>query len=171
VIFSPRSVISFINSTLYSFLKNSTAFSLPGCSVPGVDGTIDCHTNNYTYQLMRCQDCVVPGVATHNAGQVCQQQTSPVVLLEYCSAGRVPTSYLCVITGGPSPVTEDAFIEWFYYFEVNNTATSYMSGKFTFSASAEYIKFWSHDGVDYTNSPSGSGVGIPMFVQPSHNQI
>jgi hypothetical protein len=118
---------------------------------------------------MRCQDCTIPGVATHNAGQVCQQHTTPVVNLEYCDIG--PTSYLCVITGGPPSVTEDAFIEWFYFFAVNNVATSYMSGKFTFSASAEYIRQWSGNGSNYTNSPSGNAVGIPMFVQPSHNQI
>ena len=120
---------------------------------------------------MKCQDCISPGVATHNAGQVCQQHNliPPAVNLDFCDVG--PASYLCVITGGPSPVTEDAFIEWFYFFDVYNPSTSYMSGKFTFSASAEYIKFWSSDGGDYTNSPSGSGVGIPMFVQPSHNQI
>ena len=92
--------------------------------------------------------------------------------LDFCIAAGTPASYLCVITGGPSPVVEDAFIEWFYFFAVTNVAaTSYMSGKFTFSASAEYISRWSGNGGDYTNSPSGNNVGIPMFVQPSHNQI
>jgi hypothetical protein len=38
----------------------------------------------------------------------------------------------------------------------------------TFSASAEYIKHWFTG--NYSNS-GPAGVGIPMFVQPSHNQI
>ena len=92
----------------------------------------------------------------------------PAVRLDYCNS---PASYLCVITAGPQPVQEDAFIEWFYHIPVETVgALSFITGKFTFSASAEYIRHCSGNGNDYAN-PNGLGLGVPMFVQPSHNQI
>jgi hypothetical protein len=77
---------------------------------------------------------------------------------------------MCLIVAGPAaPVTEDAFIEWYYQIQYGVVGGDiYLTGKMTFSASAAYINFWSGGGVTY-NGPSGSGV--PMFVQPSHNQF
>ena len=77
---------------------------------------------------------------------------------------------MCLIVGGPPfPVTEDAFIEWYYQIPYGVVEDDlHLTGKMTFSASAAYINFWSGGGVTYIG-PSGSGV--PMFVQPSHNQV
>jgi hypothetical protein len=89
--------------------------------------------------------------------------------LEYCDT---PASYLCVITGGQAQPNEDAFIEWFYHMELEEInvalSKSFITGKFTFSASAAYINYWWTLNSNYTGP---FGVGIPMFVQPSHNQF
>ena len=117
-----------------------------------------------------CQDCDVssppPSIATHNTGDVCTQHSTG---LEYC---ETPASYLCVITDGIADPKEDAFIEWFYHIEVEHVtvagAKSFITGKFTFSASAAYINYWWKQSSSYTGR---IGTGIPMFVQPSHNQF
>jgi hypothetical protein len=91
--------------------------------------------------------------------------------LDYCDP-NFPASYLCVITGGVANPQEDAFIEWFYHIEVEQVtgaARSFITGKFTFSASAAYINHWWKQSSSYTG-PFGP-TGIPMFVQPSHNQF
>jgi hypothetical protein len=76
---------------------------------------------------------------------------------------------MCLIVGGPTPVIEDAFIEWYYQIPYGIVGGNiHLTGKMTFSASAAYIKHWSNDGTAYVG-PSNSGV--PMFVQPSYNQI
>jgi hypothetical protein len=86
--------------------------------------------------------------------------------LFFCNDPLPGASYLCVITGdntgGPK---EDAFIEWFYH--VPYAGTGVFTGKFTFSASAAYLRHWF--GQSNYNGPLG--IGIPMFVQPSHNQL
>jgi hypothetical protein len=77
---------------------------------------------------------------------------------------------LCIIVDGPLTPVDDAFIEWYYQIPYNVVgAESHITGKLTFSASAAYIKHW-YNGTSYFNS-GPAGVGIPMFVQPSHNQI
>ena len=74
---------------------------------------------------------------------------------------------MCVISTG-SVTDEDAFIEWFYHIPITSVCSeSFISGKFTFSASATYIR--NIHGTYGFGGPLGHG--IPMFVQPSHNQF
>jgi hypothetical protein len=105
-------------------------------------------------------------ITFHPVSTVCNGYIG-VPKLNYCPDSK----YICLIVGGPSPVTEDAFIEWYYQIPYGVTAGDlHLTGKMTFSASAAYIKFWSNDGADYVGASPG-GFGVPMFVQPSHNQF
>jgi hypothetical protein len=75
---------------------------------------------------------------------------------------------MCAITGLTGPISESAFIEWYYYIEYGVTEEKkFLTGKMTFSASATYI-----DNMVNTYGALGpNGLGIPLFVQPSHNQF
>jgi hypothetical protein len=77
--------------------------------------------------------------------------------------------YFCCITGGPTPPTEDAFIEWFYYIETNAATSSYVTGKFTFMANKDYIKNVYAANANTYLGPIGTG--IPLFDPSNHNQI
>jgi hypothetical protein len=134
-----------------------------------VSGANACHTNDYKYILIDCQNCNTL-VATHLASNVCQQHFFPPPIAQInLSYYNLPADYLCVIIDGPDPVN-DAFIEWFYHVPITSAATSsFITGKFTFSASAAYIKHW-YDAMG-GNYNGQLGNGIPMFVQPSHNQF
>jgi hypothetical protein len=75
---------------------------------------------------------------------------------------------MCLITTGAN-TKNDAFIEIYYYIKYAVIAgEQYITGKMTFSASAEYIGYW-FNAVGSWGGPNG--YGIPMFVQPSHNQF
>jgi hypothetical protein len=82
---------------------------------------------------------------------------------------------MCAITGGPTNPTEDAYIEWHWYYlhtigTIPNVESVYFNGKFTFVASAAYIQ--SQYALNpYTPTTSGgiSGNGIGMFNPSNHN--
>ena len=144
-------------------LYYSIAFSRPNNAV--VPGRPKCEVNSYSYSFQRCDE-LQTAISGHSAGTVCQ----PIIgapKLNYCADSK----YMCLIVGGPSPVTEDAFIEWYYQIPYGLVGSNFhLTGKMTFSASAAYIKYWSSDGTAYAG-PSITGSGVPMFVQPSHNQV
>jgi hypothetical protein len=115
-------------------------------------------------------DCLAGVVATHvnsvfsPPDGVCQLQT--VTDLRQCGKGR----YSCQIFRGPDPPTEDAFIEWFWAIEYSDSASiiHYITGKFTFCASASYIfNTWTNNGGTYINPVNG--FGIPIFNPSNHN--
>jgi hypothetical protein len=116
--------------------------------------------------------CVASVVATHDASDiviptdgVCQSQT--VTDLRQCPKGR----YSCQITGGNNfPPTEDAFIEWYWAIEYSDISSiiHFITGKFTFCASASYIfNTWTNNGGTYINPVTG--FGIPIFNPSNHN--
>jgi hypothetical protein len=144
-------------------LYYSIAFSQPSDAVVPAR-TTNCDVNNYRFSITQC-DSPLTSITTHDALVVCNPITG-VPKLDYCPVQR----YICLIVAGPSPVTEDAFIEWYYQIPYGVVAGIFhLTGKMTFSASAAYIKHWSNDGANYVGGPSN--FGVPMFVQPSHNQI
>jgi len=116
--------------------------------------------------------CVASVITTHNQANivlatdgVCQLQT--VTGLGFCHKAR----YSCQITGGNLlPPTEDAFIEWYWAIQYTDrsTITHFITGKFTFCASASYIfKTWTANGGTYIHPVTG--YGIPMFNPSNHN--
>jgi len=113
-----------------------------------------------------CPTVVADAKATHTQNTVCV--VHPSIKLDYCSNGVGPNfnnRYFCCITGGPLPITEDAFIEWFYFIETSNVAGAYVTGKFTFMANKDYIL-----NVHNTSGYLGpGGIGIPIFNPSNHN--
>ena len=103
-------------------------------------------------------------------GGTCELQI--ITGLTFCGKVR----YSCQITDGPGgPTTpgtfptEDAFIEWFWAIEYTDSAgfTHFITGKFTFCASASHIfNTWTNNNSSYFNA---SGYGIPMFNPSNHN--
>jgi hypothetical protein len=93
----------------------------------------------------------------------------PALRIDYCTTEK----YFCIIVDGPpgpAPPNEAAFIEWYYQIPYGVVGPeSHITGKMTFSASADYINNW-YNGSNYATS-GPAGLGIPMFVQPSHNEI
>jgi hypothetical protein len=101
-------------------------------------------------------------------GGICELQT--ITGLTFCGKVR----YSCQIVDGPGGTQpgsprEDAFIEWFWAIEYSDSASiHYITGKFTFCASASYIfNTWTNNGGTYVNPVSG--YGIPMFNPSNHN--
>jgi hypothetical protein len=140
-----------------------------------------CGINNYIYKLVECNEsagCVAAYIATHEdvatvgGDGVCQNQTTTG--LQFCDKRR----YSCQIVGGidlNSVPPEDAFIEWFWaiFYSDGSSISHYITGKFTFCASATYIlNTWtanfSATGNGYLNV---AGFGIPMFNPSNHNSI
>ena len=80
---------------------------------------------------------------------------------------------MCAITDGPSTPTENAYIEWHWYY-LHTTGVGptlrehYFNGKFTFVASAAYIASqYALGGNTYTGATPPSGIG--MFNPSNHN--
>jgi hypothetical protein len=111
-----------------------------------------------------------PGPFPDGPGGTCEIQI--ITNLIPCGKAR----YSCCILDGPGGTqpgfpTEDAFIEWFWAIEYtdNSTITHFITGKFTFCASASFIfNTWRANGNSYIN-PAGFGYGIPMFNPSNHN--
>jgi hypothetical protein len=165
----------------------SSAFSQYSCyQVPPLPPTtFFCGVNNYTYNLVQCNpdssfaNCVdtasIVGIHYFNGGPApfpdgpsgtCESQI--ITGLNFCGKAR----YSCCITDGPSPPREDAFIEWYWAIQYTDVSsiTHYITGKFTFCASASHIfNTWTNNGNSYFNPPPGIGYGIPMFNPSNHN--
>ena len=94
---------------------------------------------------------------------MCETEDIPGLL--FCDKRR----YSCAIVRGPDNPREDAFIEWFWVIKYDAIyGENYITGKFTFSASASYINsIWKKNGNNYIN-PS-TNYGIPMFNTSNHN--
>jgi hypothetical protein len=74
---------------------------------------------------------------------------------------------MCAITDGPTNPTEDAYIEWhWYYLHTIGGESVYFNGKFIFVASAAYI-LNQHALHGYGGSSSPNGIG--MFNPSNHN--
>ena len=106
---------------------------------------------------------------TNGDDGVCKSQTNTG--FQPCSAIR----YSCQIYSGPTsptgvslPPTEDAFIEWHW---AVSYGTNFITGKFTFCASASYIlSRWTAYGGSYLKPSSAPfNYGIPMFNPSNHN--
>jgi hypothetical protein len=152
----------------------SSAFSQYSCyQIPLPPPTNFCGINNYLYYLIECNpnDPVCTGVGrgshfpagTITSDGVCEDQNN--IELSPCDKAR----YSCQILSGPSPPTEDAFIEWHWavYYSANY-GKDFITGKFTFCASASYIfNIWRANGQSYI--VPATGFGIPMFNPSNHN--
>jgi len=136
----------------------------------------DCGKNNYTYTLYECsqEDSIIvcPTLfATHLLPNVCENQSTAE--LGFCSqtVGDPPVlvqkRYMCAITDGPDPPTEDAYIEWHWYVSyIDGLGVKiYVTGKFIFVASAAYIQ--SQHAANGYGGVSSSGIG--MFNPSNHN--
>ena len=75
---------------------------------------------------------------------------------------------MCAITDGPpTGPTEDAYIEWHWYTTTTSGSIDYaFNGKFTFVASAAYIKS-QYDLYGYGGFTVLNGIG--MFNPSNHN--
>jgi hypothetical protein len=118
--------------------------------------------------LVTTHDAALPGPPPTDG--VCQLQT--ITGLGSCPKAR----YSCQITGGldlNSFPPEDAFIEWYWAIQYSDISsiTHYITGKFTFCATASYIfNRWTANGGTYIPAgPPPAGVGIPMFNPSNHN--
>jgi hypothetical protein len=160
----------------------SSAFSQYSCYQPPPPTPAPapyCGVNNYLYYLIECDPvlgvCTGVGVGAHypagttTSDGVCENQNT--ITLQPCvnpttgGGGR----YSCQIFGGPSPPTEDAFIEWYWAVFYNAAyGKDFITGKFTFCASASYILTqWRANGGSYINP--ATNFGIPMFNPSNHN--
>ena len=75
---------------------------------------------------------------------------------------------MCAITDGPLSPTEDAYIEWhWYYLHTTGIESVYFNGKFIFVASAAYIasQYALNNNYNGVNTP---GIGIGMFNPSNH---
>jgi len=172
-------IIPLLNFTLDRppILYSSYAITTNSCI--NVFTSSDCGKNNYTYTLYECSEedsiIVCPTlIATHLLSNVCDYPTT-FPRLGFCSqtvgdpAVLVQKRYMCAITDGPDPPTEDAYIEWHWYVSYISPDLGggkiYVTGKFIFVASAAYIQS-QHAANGYVGI-SGSGIG--MFNPSNHN--
>jgi hypothetical protein len=169
----------------------SSAFSQYSCSqVPPQTNppTNLCGINNYRYFLYRCDNdnCQPLPVGAHIAAFIspspplppttngmCQNQDFD---MEFCDKRR----YTCGIVDGPIdpntgqqiPPTEDAFIEWYWTAQYTTiSGEQFITGKFTFCASASYILTQWNTNVNLTGNgyTNVTGFGINMFNPSNHN--
>ena len=162
-------------------LHFSYAITTNSCINVNPSSTLNCGKNNYTYTLYNCSENVtVPSitcpnlVAIHPFGSICQTISSR---LDACSSTdgeeTTNTRYMCAITDGPVNPTEDAYIEWHWYYlhtigSIPNIESVYFSGKFIFVASAGYIASqYANQSNTYGGFSPPSGIG--MFNPSNHN--
>jgi hypothetical protein len=163
----------------------SSAMNLPSCNQRG-GTTLICTKNRYDILLYQCQDspgqCGTATVYLHQANpsstltDVCQSYTyPPTTNLQFCPNRK----YFCAIIGPTSldPNTliieqPGCFIEWFWAIGYNPTGPPlYVTGKFTFMATYDYI-------LNYYNTPPVGWIkpvgslgqfGCPLFNPSNHN--
>ena len=164
------------------------SYAITTNSCINVAGTsADCGQNSYTYNLLRCEQVtlgdgsILPPtcptlITSHGLGDVCQTPLSnrlqPCSTIDPLSGDTTNTRYMCTIIDGPPPPTgptEDAYIEWHWYTIATSGATPVsFNGKFTFVASAAYIKS-QYDLHGNYNGVNTTGIGIGMFNPSNHN--